>query len=127
MTKIVFDASAVLALLQQEKGAEVAEQYLPNATISAVNFSEVVTVLTDIGMPILEAEETTVGIMKNVFAFDTQQAIIAADFRKITKSLGLSFGDRACLALAKQKNWPVLTADKAWGKLDHGIKIILIR
>jgi PIN domain nuclease of toxin-antitoxin system len=59
--------------------------------------------------------------------FNIEQAIIAGSFISVTKDYGLSLGDRACLALAKYKNIPVLTADKTWTKLNLGIKIKLIR
>ncbi len=59
--------------------------------------------------------------------FNIEQTIIAGSFISATKDYGLSLGDRACLALAKYKNIPVLTADKTWSKLNLGIKIKLIR
>ena len=79
------------------------------------------------------AEERAEGLklIKNTFGhiieFDQEQAIIAASFDKITKKYGLSLGDRACLALAKHKKLPVLTADKIWKKFDLGLKVQLIR
>ncbi len=126
MSKIIFDSSAILALLKMEKGHEIVAERL-DAIISSVNFSEVVTVLARNGF----GQEEVIKSLKDTFLhiedFDTNQAIIAASLDKITKAHGLSLGDRSCLALAKHKNLPVLTADRAWKELKLGVKIQLIR
>lgn len=127
MNKVVLDASAVLALLNCEPGHEVVEKQLANGVISAVNLSEVVTILTELGISCEESATITGELIKEVVDFDHAQALLAAGLRKITKSHGLSLGDRACLALAKFKNLPVLTANKAWHNINHGIKVLLIR
>ena len=128
MNKIVFDASALLALLNQETGHEAVEKHLPHAVMSTVNVAEVITVLIDLGMPDNAAKEMIVEIIKEIVPFELPHAFTSASLKKMTKSHGLSFGDRACLTLAKLKNLPVLTADKIWGEINHNeIKIILIR
>ena len=65
--------------------------------------------------------------MTEIVPFDANQAATSAALRQITKTLGLSLGDRACLALAQQKQLPVITADKIWGKLNLSIDVILAR
>jgi ribonuclease VapC len=127
MNKIVLDASAMLALLNQEAGWEIVEQHLPQSIMSTVNLSEVMTVLINIGAPLKEAEMAVTELVKEIIVFDQQQACIAANLRKSTKLYGLSLGDRVCLALAQVKNVSVLTADKSWGKLKHPVKICFIR
>jgi PIN domain nuclease of toxin-antitoxin system len=101
--------------------------HLDNAVVSAVKFSEVVTVLARKGF----GQEEVIKSLKETFLhieeFNTEQAIIAASIDEITKEYGLSLGDRACLALAKSKNLPVLTADSVWEKLYIGSKIQFIR
>ncbi len=62
-----------------------------------------------------------------IIACNEEDAITIAKFRVLTKSAGLSLGDRACLALGKRLNLPVLTADKVWTSLSLGITITLIR
>ena len=42
MTEVVLDASALLALLQEEPGSALVENHLADAVISAVNVSEVI-------------------------------------------------------------------------------------
>ncbi len=125
--KIVFDSSAILALLKMEEGHEIVAEHLDRAIVSAVNFSEVVTVLARKGF----GQEQVIKSLKETFLhiedFDTEQAIIAASIDEITRTHGLSLGDRGCLALAQQQKLPVLTADKVWKELNLDIKVQLIR
>jgi PIN domain nuclease of toxin-antitoxin system len=130
-TKIVLDASSVIALINREKGCEIVEKYLEEAIISTVNFAEVISV---VNRELFKSEADRVEGLKlitdtlpQIIDFDVNQAIISGELDSITKKYGLSLGDRACLALAKYKNIPVLTADKTWSKLNLGIKIKLIR
>ena len=76
----------------------------------------------------LDNELVAVGLsFLSFLSFDRQQASIAGSLWQQTKELGLSLGDRACLALAQQLDLPVLTADKIWQRLDIGVSIQLIR
>ncbi len=127
MKKTVIDSSAILALLNKEKGAELVEKKLEGAIISSVNFSEVLVVGARNGVDYEELSQLLKNIFSNIISFDQKQARIAASLDKITSKHGLSFGDRACLALAKQENCPALTADKAWKKLDVGVVIEVVR
>jgi ribonuclease VapC len=125
---VILDASAVLSVLNKEPGHKNVEEVLTHAILSSVNFAEVITVLAGIGMTVQEAEEVTLSIIKETVPFDDKQASISASLRKATKQYGLSFGDRACLALAKSHGSLVFTADKIWVKLNiPGVKIHLIR
>lgn len=125
--KIVFDASALLVLLNQEPGWELAEQYLPGAILSTVNFSEVIAILLGLGLSDTQAEHLVGELIAEIIPFDIEQSIIAANFRKISKSYGLSLGDRACFALAEVKKLPVLTADKIWSKVNAKVEVVLVR
>jgi ribonuclease VapC len=127
MASVVLDASAVLALLNQEPGADVVEKYLAESILSTVNLAEILTVLDDIGVPVTEAKITVLSLVKEIIAFDEEQAAVAAALRKQTKSSGLSLGDRACLALAQTQDLCVLTADKAWKKVSKQVEVLLIR
>jgi ribonuclease VapC len=125
--KIVIDASAILALLKMEEGHEKVAEKLDDAIISSVNFSEVITVIARNGFGTEEVIKSLKNTFLHIVEFDTEQAIIAATLDKTTKKQGLSLGDRACLALAKHKNLPVLTSDKIWKKLDLGVEVQIIR
>ena len=127
MSERVLDASALLALLNAEKGADRVQDLLPQAVISAVNLAEVVTRLSAIGMPEAEIRNTLALLGLETIPFGEEQAYQAGLLYPPTQPLGLSLGDRACLALAKTTTATAVTADRAWGDLDIGIAINLIR
>ena len=128
MSSHVLDASALLVLLKGETGSErVIEALMDGAAISAVNFSEVVAKLREGGM-LEEAIHESLDLLElDIVEFDTAFAYQAALLRPLTKSAGLSLGDRACLALAQNLNLPALTADRAWDGLSLGIRVQVIR
>ncbi len=125
--KHVLDASAVLAVLNNETGANQVIPLLPEAVISSVNLAEVGSKLIENGMDKNTAEiaVSIIGIGK-VIEFDEDLAWEAAALRPLTKHLGLSLGDRACLALSSQLKVPAITADKEWARITF-CRIILIR
>jgi ribonuclease VapC len=123
----VLDASALLALLNAEDGAELVGDLLPDAVVSAVNLAEVVARLTAIGMPQGEIREALALLGLPVVPFDEAQGYQAGLFYSQGKLVGLSLGDRACLALAQAMEATAVTADQAWGGLDIGVEIQLIR
>ncbi|GAB4280322.1 MAG: PIN domain-containing protein [Deferrisomatales bacterium] len=123
----VFDASAVLAVLQEEPGSERVEGRLPRAAICAVNLSEAAGKMLEIGIPASEAREVLDALGLAVVPFDEQLAWGAAGLRRSTRRLGLSLGDRACLATALALGLPVVTADRAWAELGLPIQVDLIR
>ncbi len=126
MTHVV-DASAVMAVLQQEKGAEVAIPYLHGALFSAVNFSETLAKMSDRGIDVAACKALLDDLGLVVTPFDEQQAILAASLRLRTRYDDVSLADRICLALALQKNLPLLTADTKWSTLGLAIEIRQIR
>lgn len=121
------DASAVLALIHAEPGADLVADAIAEATISAVNFSEVVSKLADRGMPDAEIRYATQQLSLEVTEFDEQQAYDAGLMRASTRRHGLSLGDRCCLGLAKTLGLPAITADRAWSELGLDVNIRLIR
>ena len=119
----VLDASAVLCLLKGESGADRVIEALPRSMISAVNLSEVYAKLADAGGS-EERIAQAVGVLHlKVEPFDGQQAKIAGMLRPATKALGLSFGDRACLAMARINAATALTTDRVWAELPNIIAI----
>jgi ribonuclease VapC len=127
VTDLVVDASALLALLSQEGKAERRPVVLKDATMSAVNLSEVVAKLAEAGMPEAEIRSALDPLGLEVVAFDAGQAYLAGLLRPQTKAVGLSLGDRACLALAQKRGSPVLTMDRAWARLQIGVEVRLMR
>jgi ribonuclease VapC len=128
MSSCVLDASALLALLREEPGSEqVAKALDDGAVVSLVNLSEVVAKLSESGMPEEAIREVLdlPGVKK--IEFDAEQAYQAGLLRPLTKSAGLSLGDRACLALARRLNLPVLTTDRVWQALSLDIVVQVIR
>jgi len=127
MSAVVFDSSVLIAILRQETGSDVGEQSLNDALISTVNLAEVATYLARNSVPPETIDRALTAFPIEVMPFDREQGLIAGCLYPACKSLGLSLGDRACLALAKSKGLPVLTADKAWLKLEIGVDVKSIR
>jgi ribonuclease VapC len=125
--KIVIDASALFALLDQEKGAEKVMSHLQQGVMSAVNYTETLMLLLRDGHTLEEADMIVKSMMVNIIEFDEQQAKLAAGIRFSGKHCGISLGDSACLALATKLGAAVLTADTVWKKLKLDLDIIFIR
>lgn len=127
MSEVVLDASAVLALINEEPGGEVVDDFLDEAIISAVNLSEVIAVLVDAGFDVDHASARIGALGLDVVAFDQPQALRAGALRAATRRAGLSLGDRACLGLAEARHAPAVTADRRWATLDLSAGVQLIR
>jgi ribonuclease VapC len=123
----VLDASAVLCLLQEEKGAERVARALPAAVIGAVNYAEVVGKLVESGIDEATADGLVDTLQLNVIPFDRIQARLAGALRATTRKLGLSLGDRACLALAAAEGATALTCERAWTKFEAPCKVEALR
>jgi ribonuclease VapC len=123
----ILDASALLALIFVESGHEQVLPFARSSRMNAVNYSEVVARTIAIeGDPQL-ASEAVDRLEINIVPFDRTLAVIAAELRQLTRHIGASFADRACLALGLATGLPILSADRDWAKLDLGIDIRLIR
>jgi len=128
MNRIVLDASVLLAVLNREPGADkLTPQLLSIATSSTVNLAEVQSKLVDRGLSPEEAWEATLSPIREATAFTAEHAMTAGSFIAQSRALGLSLGDRACLALGLALRAPVYTADKSWKNLKLGIRIHIIR
>ncbi|HYL14379.1 MAG TPA: type II toxin-antitoxin system VapC family toxin [Terriglobales bacterium] len=128
MNSIVLDASAILAVLNREAGADkLTPQLLSAATSSTVNLAEVQGKLVDSGLSSRDAWEATLSPIREPTAFSAEHARTAGSLIAQTRALGLSLGDRACLALGLALKVPVYTADRSWRKLKLGVRIHVIR
>lgn len=127
-SQVVLDASALLALLFEEPGAEVVAGVLSSCSLSAVNYAEVITRLVREGLPPLESVRKLGALNLPVIPWDQSLAEAAADLGPLAKTHGLSFGDRACLATARSLRHTALTTERAWRRLPKlGIEIQFIR
>ena len=124
---VVFDSSALLAIAFEEEGAEAAARRLGGGIMSAVNASEVIARLVDLGAGGEEARTSLLAFGLEIWPFDAALAVAAGLLRTTTRERGLSLGDRACLALAIREQAGVVTADRAWAALDLGVEVELIR
>ena len=128
MASIVFDASAILALLRDEPGADVVAQYIGDGLISAVNFQEVIKGLLRREVPIDAALAMLDALHLDVRPHGRDDAIATATLYSATKEFGSGLGDRTCMALAIAEGLPVLTADQEWAKIKlPGLKLMLAR
>jgi PIN domain nuclease of toxin-antitoxin system len=123
----VLDASALLAVMLGERGADVVLETLPGAVIGAVNLAEVVAKLQERGVPDAEIDRDIAELDLPVIPFDAAQATAAGKLRARTRSKGLSLGDRACLALALVRGVPAITVDRGWAGVDVGVEVIVAR
>lgn len=117
----MLDASALLAWLRKEPGAETVGRALDGALISAVNLSEVLQKslaagLTSADTSPLPEDLGTLGV--SVVSFGTREAGVSAELWSVTHSLGLSLADRACLATAICLESPAMTADRGWEGIE---------
>lgn len=128
MSSAVLDASALLTLLNQESGWQtVADAVAKGVAISTVNLSEVATKLIQRGVPVGTVQAAIDPLAMEVVDFDQHLAYHTALLHSSTRALGLSLGDRACLALAQQMELPAITADHAWTNLGPDVSVIAIR
>ena len=127
MSSSIFDASAVLAVLNGERGQEAAEPFLFGATISAVNYSEVLKKVAELDGSIAKIQLLLAKQNINVIPFDATHAVQTAAIWREGKPLGLSFADRACVALGMMLELPILTTDADMASTDLPVDIKLIR
>lgn len=129
MSDVVLDASALLALLLEEPGAEIVSAALPGSAMTSVNLAEVVSYYAKRG-----ATRATITQMLGEFPIamvpvDADISYDAGMLRPLTIEGGLSLGDRYCLALARRLDLPVLTAERRWPEIADaaGVRVELIR
>lgn len=116
---MILDASALLALLQNEPGADKVASVIGQSKISSVNWSEVIQKLTrhDNEAANIRPDVEALGLI--IIPFDADQAEAAASLWPIAKPFGLSLADRVCLQLGISMKEKVLTADTVWEKVEH--------
>jgi ribonuclease VapC len=127
VTGVVLDASAIIAVLNSEPGADIVLSSMAHGCISAVNYSEVIKKAVER----LQERTPIPALLRSywidIVPFDENQGMLAAELFGPTKEHGLSFADRACLALGLQRKCKVLTSERRMGLVQLPIKVKLIR
>lgn len=126
--KVLFDSSALLVLIQEENGYKELENLVANAVISSVNLSEVISVLARSGVPKEQIIKVIDSSITDIIPFTTNEAVLAGELITSTKKLGLSLGDRACIATSILHGLKLYTSDLIWKNLNiEGLQLILVR
>ena len=126
MSSFALDSSALIALINEEPGADIVTSGLAASAISTVNLAEVVTKLVERGIDVRDLPQMLVEGKVEIVPFTEAQAFLCGRLRQITRSRGLSLGDRACLALAQERGLTAVTADTAWVGVTS-VPVLLIR
>ena len=113
----LLDASALLAFVLDEAGADMVEQALVDgAACTTVNWSEV-------AQKVLAAGRDWSLVRSLLLSYDLRiEPVIAADGEwaaaRWRRGEGLAIADRICLGVAARLRCEILTADAAWGEDD---------
>ena len=127
MTEALLDSSAILANLNGEPGGEMIDVVGLDAYVSAINLAEVISKLMQGGLSPNDALVAAQQCGAETIDVDESQAVLAAEFHAGSRAVGLSIADAFCLALARQRGFPVITFDRAWASLHLGVEVMLIR
>ena len=128
IAEYVLDSTAVIALLYSEPGHQYVQEVLDKSAVSAVNLAEIVNKLAQRGPTSEVVRQSLVQLKLRVEDWSEGMAYQSVEFAPYSKSHGLSFGDRACLTLAKQLRATVVTSDKTWRRLPPlGVPIMIFR
>ena len=125
--RVILDASALLALIQEETGAEIIKPLLKFSVMSVVNVTETLSVLQKTNISAEEGLTLITDIITTIVPFDLEQAERVAKLHPLVQPQGLSLADRACIALGIKLQIPIYTADRIWSDLqidNANIKLI---
>lgn len=124
---VVLDASAILAFLFEEPGAETVQRSVSRGLVSAVNWAEVAQACLARGADPVAARSALSNVGLEIVPLHVAVAEAAAAMREATRPFGLSLADRCCLALAASYDLPALTTDGAWADASTPAIVVLIR
>ena len=124
---VVLDSSALLAMILNEEGADVAFANAKGGLVSAVSMTEVLEKAAERGVPPRAVFTQQDRLEIAVIPFDADHAMAAAALRPAARRLNISLADLACLSLALRDGRPVVTGDRDWLSLALELDIRLIR
>ena len=124
---VVLDSSALLAYLQREPGGDAVKEVLADSVMSTVNWAEVVGKARSVHVETVGLLDDLETLGLYIEPFSATQAEAAGGLIEQTRSLGLSLGDRACLALAIERGESVYTADRIWCRLNLDVAVETVR
>jgi PIN domain nuclease of toxin-antitoxin system len=122
---VVLGASAILAWLQEEPGADVVDPLLTDGVVSAVNWSEVLQKTGQCGGDAGETAELLLAL--GVSVVDSTQSDAERAALLWERGDVLSLADRFCLVLGARLSTSVVTAENAWTDRDYGAEVQVIR
>ena len=123
----MLDSSVVLAIMLKETGRDVLDGVVDDLALSTVNLGEVVTKLVEYGYLPGAVARAIAPFRAWCRPLTEAQAMQAGLWRGVTKRLGLSLGNRCCLALGHDLKATVYTTDRAWAGLDLGVRVEVVR
>lgn len=124
---VVLDASALLAYLCEEPGADLVDGLLVDARMASVNWAEVVQKSLSTGVIVDGMLEDLQTLGMRIEPFLPVDGERAGRLWPLTRRQGLSLGDRACLSLGLRLGLTVVTCDRAWAQLPIELEIQLLR
>jgi ribonuclease VapC len=127
VTKVVLDASALMAFLCKEPGGQRVEAALNQSLLSAVKLAEVVSTAIDHGGTLEHISYSLQQLPLSPVDLTPEDAFLSGSLRAATRHKGLSLGDRCCLALGLKTGLPVLTTESKWRDIDVGVTVEVIR
>ena len=123
MSAVVLDASALIAMLKKEPGGDRVAEIIGDSKITAINYAEVISHFCHAGMPTTEVDAMLNPLPLVIVPADAKLARLAGHLRTITSSVGLSLGDRFCLAFAKLESLPAWTSDRKWQAISEAVQV----
>lgn len=124
--RYVLDASALLAMLGREPGGDAVAMTMAVATISTVNWAELLQKAQAHGVDVAGLDDELRSLGLEFEPFGVAEADAAARIW-LEGARHLAFADRACLATALVHGYTPVTADRAWADAGLGMEVRLIR
>jgi PIN domain nuclease of toxin-antitoxin system len=123
----VLDTSALIALIRREPGWEAVQEALGHSAVCAVHLTEAITKLTRKGGEPRLVERYLRSLPPPILPWDEEMAWESRDMAPLAWTHGISFADRACLAMARHLDAVAMTSDAEWANLGLDIRVVLFR